>query len=442
MNVESEWWWAWSGAAGGAWAAVVCVVVVMGGAVNVAVVIHWATSRPAQDSPSAALPCVDLLLCVLAAPLRYAHAPPIPTPAGSRLVAEATLAPQNISGGALQLDATGKVANASTPGTDWEAPLAPPGPGTSLAHAVVVGVCLTSLHVVVIVALHRLTLLLKCSVRGRKPFRFASPLLVVAVALAAAVALVGGLHATGRFTDMFPLLGVSRPRPPGAPPPPLVVGFLSYVAGLCGATILCYLTIISALIHQGRSQAVAAAPLPEFSGPPFYSSVSSPGPSTESGVAGPGHGGHGLALRACITVLSVLVTLSVCWAVPVCLALYALLSEAPMTPSLPYSDALLLLSGLVHPFVYGEGWAAVAACVGGLRHGVIATSYRVGLASRPRSRMQTADPPSDSGGGGRTWQSSEACCWPCRSHGTQAATETATFNIIPLRQTSLHNTDS
>nr|XP_027207014.1 uncharacterized protein LOC113800444 [Penaeus vannamei] len=189
MNVESEWWWAWSGAAGGAWAAVVCVVVVMGGAVNVAVVIHWATSRPAQDSPSAALPCVDLLLCVLAAPLRYAHAPPIPTPAGSRLVAEATLAPQNISGGALQLDATGKVANASTPGTDWEAPLAPPGPGTSLAHAVVVGVCLTSLHVVVIVALHRLTLLLKCSVRGRKPFRFASPLLVVAVALAAAVAL-------------------------------------------------------------------------------------------------------------------------------------------------------------------------------------------------------------------------------------------------------------
>ncbi|XP_042879721.1 uncharacterized protein LOC122258070 [Penaeus japonicus] len=447
MNAESEWWWAWSGAAGGAWAAVVCVVMVMGGAVNVAVLIHWATSRPAaQDSsPSAALPCVDLLLCVLAAPLRYAHAPPIPTPAGSRLVAEAALAPQNASGNV----------NATDSGAAWgegAPPAVPPGPGTSLAHAVVVSVCLSSLHVVALVALHRLTLLLRCcsSCGRRKPFPLASPLLVLTAALAAAAALVGGLHATGRFTDVFPLLGVSRPRPPGAPPPPLVVGFLSYVAGLCGATTLCYVVILAALVHQGRSShAVAATPLPEFPGPPSYSSVSSPGPPPDPEVAAPGSGGHGLALRACMTVLSVLVTLSVCWAVPVCLALYALLSEAPLTPSLPYSDALLLLSGLVHPFVYGEGWAAVAACVGGLRYGLVATCYRAGLVSRPRTRMQVRDQPSDSdgdGGGGRTWRRKVACCWPCRSHGrhlsTHAATdeEEATCNSFPLRLTPRHHT--
>ncbi|XP_069179593.1 uncharacterized protein [Procambarus clarkii] len=472
----------------------VCVVVVVGSAVNAAVLVHWVTSRPSHQSPAVALQVTDLFLCILAAPLRYAHAPPIPSPEASNISVMETAIPStnltletpnllsqqghdigldipifsaNISLGSplpeaitrlnnptpdnsisMAVDANANLSNpifaVNTILTDImlntitetlaeDAPEAITG-GGRLAHAAVVCVCLASLHVVVVVAIHRVALLLRCSSTMPLAPRLASPVLVLTVAVVGAASLVGGLHATGNFTRSLPLLGVAQLPPEGSRPPALVVGFLSYVVGLCGITSLCYIVIIAALVHQGRGREV---PVPTVVHQPSCNSLNNAVPSpSEAEIVTQGYA-HERAVRACMTVVSVLVTLVVCWAVPVTLSLYALVNDASMTPALNYSDALLLLSGLIHPFVYGEGWAAMSACVAGLRHGASTTAYRLGVTQRTRTRVRATD--LQRGGGGTRGQGRCCCCWPCTSHPppphTQPLSQTAcTFvNSFPLK---------
>ncbi|XP_069175712.1 uncharacterized protein [Procambarus clarkii] len=460
MTDDLEWWWAWSGAAGGAWAAMVCVVVVVGSVVNAAVLVHWVTSRPSHQSPAVALHVTDLFLCILAAPLRYAHAPPIPSPEASNIsVMETAISSTNLTleapnllsqqGHDIGLDIPIFSANISldSPLPEAITRLNNPTPDNSISMAVNANanlsnrwprrlwcVCLASLHVVVVVAIHRVALLLRCSSTIPLAPRLASPVLVLTVAVVGAASLVGGLHATGNFTRSLPLLGVAQLPPEGSRPPALVVGFLSYVVGLCGITSLCYIVIIAALVYQGRGREV---PVPTVVHQPSCNSLNNAVPSpSEAEIVTQGYA-HERAVRACMTVVSVLVTLVVCWAVPVTLSLYALVNDASMTPALNYSDALLLLSGLIHPFVYGEGWAAMSACVAGLRHGASTAAYRLRVTQRTRTRVRATD--LQRGGGGTRGQGRCCCCWPCTSHPppphTQPLSQTAcTFvNSFPLK---------
>ncbi|XP_064111226.1 uncharacterized protein LOC135218706 [Macrobrachium nipponense] len=450
MNAEETLWWGWSGLAGGSWAAVVCLVVILGSVVNFAVLVHWFTTKPTPETPSAALPFVDLLVCLLAAPLRYASN--APSEKLSPLTANVTADLQEDDGGALLIPdledevvlyEAEKIAFYVTQVNDTEYEEESPTPLSSSdsIHAVVVFICLASLHVVVMVAVHRLALLLRCSPTVLLPFRMTPPVFVLLLALASAGALVGSLHATGQFTEHLPLLGTMK-YPADLSPSSVVVGFLSYAAGLCGIAVFCYGTIIATLLYQGRDRAVTNSrqdPLPLTSS--TTSSVAmqqSPGDETTVQT----YSGHGRAIRACMTVVSVVVTLAVCWAIPISLALYALMTDTQITPALPYSDILLLLSGLIHPFVYGEGWIAVAACYNGVRNMTSATAYRMGLTKRTRTpvhatvrgrRLQQEEEPR------RLQHQYVSYCCPCRAASripdTQLFSEAATtfVNSFPLR---------
>ncbi|XP_066957344.1 uncharacterized protein [Macrobrachium rosenbergii] len=461
MNTEETLWWGWSGLAGGSWAAVVCLVVILGSVVNFAVLIHWFTTKPTPESPSAALPFVDLLVCLLAAPLRYASNTP-----SVKMTSEKDLSPliANFTadlqrGGALMVPdledevvyEAEKIAFYVTQDndTEYEEESSTPLSSSDSIHAIVVFICLASLHVVVMVAVHRLALLLRCSPTVLLPFRMTPPVFVLLVALASAGALVGSLHATGQFTEYLPLLGTMK-YPVDLSPSSVVVGFLSYTAGLCGIAVFCYGTIIATLLYQGRDRYSTNStsrqdPLPLTSS--TTSSVAmqqSPGEETTVQA----YSGHGKAIRACMTVVSVVVTLAVCWAIPISLALYALVTDTQITPALPYSDILLLLSGLIHPFVYGEGWIAVAACYNGVRNMTSATAYRMGLTKRTRTpvRATVRDRRIQEESRRLQHQYVSYCC-PCRAASripdTQLFSEVATFvNSFPLRHAlSRHDPD-
>ncbi|XP_053632820.1 uncharacterized protein [Cherax quadricarinatus] len=449
--------WEWSEGAAVAWTAVVWVVVVVGGGVNAAVLVHWFSSHPTYDTPIVALHVTDFFMCVLAAPLRYTHTPPIPssspssasdvvTPTSSHNLLlqepsllskqeltvilsrtafngntstqtsmnditanQSDLTSENITSmdshifddktslGDLTLDTISK--------TTAEGELITRG----LAHAVVLCVCLASLHVVVTVALYRLALLWRCPTALPILSRLASPVLVLMVAVVGAGLLVGSLHATSNFTAELPLLGLTGFPSLGSFPPAQVIGFLFYVTSLCGTATLCYILIIAVLVHQGRGNVIPAPSALPGRQLPSCHIVSSEVPSSpETQTVTQGYG-HGRTVRACMTVISVLVTLLVCWVVPVSLALYAVIIDASMTPVIPYSDALLLLSGLIHPFMYGEGWAALAACVAGLRHTFSSVAYRLGVTKPIKTRIRATHTDREEHRQGRA-----LCCWPCR----------------------------
>ncbi|XP_068214967.1 uncharacterized protein [Palaemon carinicauda] len=448
MNAEDNWWWGWSGLAGGSWAAIVCLVVVLGSVVNFAVLIHWFTTKPTQESPSAALPFVDLLVCLLASPLRYVSNTP-----STKIMPEKEFSPMMVNFTAqLQLNDALPIPDSvddvlyeaekitfyvsQDNDTDYEDELLTPPSSNDSMHAIVVFICLASLHVVVMVAVHRLALLLRCSPPVLLPFRMSPPIFVLMVALATAGALVGCLHATGQFTEHLPLLGTMI-YPADLSPSPVVIGFLSYTAGLCGIAAFCYGTIITTLLYQGRDRTAMNSnlrqdPLPLTSSTTSSAAMQQPPEEMNTVQA---YSGHGKAIRACMTVVSVLVTLAVCWAIPISLALYSLLTDMEITPALPYSDILLLLSGLIHPFVYGEGWIAVAACYAGVRNVTSATAYRMGLKKRTRRPVRTAVRDRRIQDESRNVQQQyiRYCC-PCRTASRVPDTQLFSFvNSFPLR---------
>ncbi|KAK3872689.1 hypothetical protein Pcinc_022238 [Petrolisthes cinctipes] len=316
--------------------------------------LQWISTRTPQDSLTAALPLADLLVCLLAAPLRYAQTPPV--------MRSEEQHPWNIT--------LGRTEPASN--TTYVHGHGCYGEGCEAGRLIVVGLCVWSLHVVVVVALHRLALLLRLS-PTLPPYQ-ATPVFVAVVALVVSSALVGGLHAVSCFMEALPMLGECRPLLLHDTPPMSVIAFLSYLAILCGFTLICYLVIMAALLHQGCAR-------------PTYTSSAVPLPRAQEGDGVIGLNGQERALHACATVLMVLVTLIVCWMLPVTLALYVLLIQPSLTPTLPYSDALILLSALVHPFVYHNGWAALLACFDRLCYSLVSTAKILKISHK--SKVQT-----------------------------------------------------
>lgn len=323
---------AWSGAGGDVWTAVVVVVITVGSVTNVAVMLQWIFARTQHDSLAAALPLADLMVCVLAAPFRYAQTSSVMRPEEQHLwnITKGRTEPGEPTSSTTSMDGIHSCYEG------W----------CEVGRLVVVGLCVGSLHVVVVVALHRLSLLLQLS--PTLPPCHATAVFVAVVALAISSGLVGGLQRGTCFIQALPLLGECGLLSHGNTPPLSVVAFLGYLGILCSFTLFCYLVIMAALLHQGCTR-------------PSYTSSAVVLSREQEGTTG--LSGQDRALQACATVLMVVVTLVVCWMMPVSLTLYALLVQPSLIPTLPYSDALILLSALVHPFVYRDGWSALLVCV-------------------------------------------------------------------------------
>lgn len=323
---------AWSGAGGEVWTAVVVLVMAVGSVTNVAVMLQWIFARTPHDSLTVALPLADLMVCLFAAPFRYAQTYSLMRPEEQHIY--------NSTIGRTELgEPTSNLTYVDGVHSCYEG-------WCEVGRLVVVALCVGSLHVVVVVALHRLTLLLQLS--PTLPPSHATAVFVAVVALAVSIGLVGGLHSITCFMRALPLLGECGLLLHSNTPPMSVVAFLGYLGILCSFSLFCYLVIMAALLHQGCTR-------------PSYTSSAVVLPR-EQGEGATGLSGQERALQACATVLMVVVTLVVCWMMPVFLTLYALLVQPSLIPTLPYSDALILLSALVHPFVYRDGWSALLAC--------------------------------------------------------------------------------
>ncbi|CAL4126968.1 unnamed protein product, partial [Meganyctiphanes norvegica] len=395
--MDSEEWWAWADGISGAWAAVVCVVVVLGTAINVAVLVHWLTARSSIDSPAQALPMADFLLCAIAAPLRYAHAPPMlpPEPESSPSLLQAITMPVVQESNDTMNHLLGNKISLVVQESEVK---------TEAVQIVVVTLCLTSLHVVVLVALHRLTLLMHCA--PTSPGRYTAPLIVLLIGMCCAIGVSMGLHATGVFTHNLPLLGPQHLPPSNTSTPNVVIAFLLYIASLCVISATCYMVIAVTLLNQPVRRPYSS-PCQSSNIRPSTSSASGSQNKTDDCPSDVGNSERqGRAIRACVTVISVVMTLTVCWVLPVTLALYTLLLNKSLTHSLPYSDVLVLLSGLIHPFVYGEGWTALLACGEGVQQTVSFLKHKIGYLKKNSSRPRQKPRDQDKKG---------LICWPCKS---------------------------
>ncbi|XP_076059849.1 uncharacterized protein LOC143036404 [Oratosquilla oratoria] len=334
-------------------------------------------------------------------------------------------------------------------------------------HAVVVASCLVSLHLVVTVAVHRVALLAHpaSSMSGAPTLR---SLWVPGAALVGCALISGGLvavlHLGGNFTQHLPILGVSPLPGPNEEVSSCTLGFLIYVLTLCSLATICYMVILVAILRQqARGNRAPSASEGRGAGslvsPHFHSSnIGDTGwaireRENAGGADGGGgegnvmqsYGGRGRVVRACLMVLSLIFTLFLCWALPVSMALYALVDRTSgLAPLLPYCDALTLLSGMLHPFLYGEGWSAALACFLSLRDNFGTWAYRMNLLQTHRTQV-TATNNHSLGNDNRNIVARDirrrpgccSCMGECaRTHSAPAPfSEAATFaNSFPLRQ--------
>ena len=164
--------------------------------------------------------------------------------------------------------------------------------------------------------------------------------------------------------------------------------FLVYVLCVCFLTVLCYLFLVCTLVYHEilASSGETRKPTPFQK---IRDSLICPGrivsdPSRleqlqiES-LTAENQEERQIALarqelrgRAFCSITGLLVALLICWMLPICLSLHAIFAaDSHLLSTIPRCDALIFLSAVVHPFLYGEAWVAVPYCMTGVRKTIV-----------------------------------------------------------------------
>ena len=323
--LETDEWWGWSSSGGGAWAAVLVIIMVLGSVVNIAVLVHWFTCRHLSDSPVIALPFTDLLLCTIAVPLRYLYAPPF-TPI--HLNDEASLE---------------KTTNYVIPREMTEVI------DDGIIHTIVTSFCLLSLHVIILISMHRLCLLIvPCcpQIFPSAQYNIVAPWIILSCSFIWTAIVIGGIWITaGDFTYDLPIMGVVGTNVEKTGCSNSTLTFLVYLSIILGICLISYVFILLILVYK----TFIATNNKDNSG---YGDCRDGVPMLQGRTA-----------RAICIIIIVIITISLCWVIPLCLAFYTVYTcDSRLMKVVPYSDALLLMSGLVHPFIYTEAWSTVILC--------------------------------------------------------------------------------
>ena len=336
------------------WSGGLLVAIIGGSLINLLVILHWFFSRPCNCSPSAALPFADFLMCILGAPIRYSQEMYTSSP-GNDLSDEA------ISNGTTY---TGQE-NAEESSSDG---------GTTIV------LCLTSLHVVSAVAMYRLLFVVNCvpqkQSREGKPI---VPILVLVACFVFSILVFITFYFCGGLTGKLIILNVDannfsyRGGSSG-------VSFLIYTLSICFTTVACYLVLVCSLVYHEllsnkqegsfklnpiqkiRDSLVCPGRIIQDDPRLNQLQLQSINESQEDRQMAAAR--QELRGRAFCSITGLLVALVICWILPISLSLHAFFAaDIQLIDFVPRMDALIFLSAVVHPFLYGEAWLAIPFCI-------------------------------------------------------------------------------